>query len=162
MAEGLLLWRPRRCDSDLWLGVKVIPIWSSRTTLTAYWNEWAELDGRESCRRICTGAPSSETLDHVDPAVRTLSNNPCCVFDRIDARKLHYLRISLVKHGLVTMQSHCTRLKTGQQQHSILLLLKRFHINRSVFSDPDSAMWSYGCVSKRHAGLFDCNGSLGV
>lgn len=91
-----------------------------------------------------------------------LSNNPCCVFDRIDARKLHYLRISLVKHGLVTMQSHCTRLKTGQQQHSILLLLKRFHINRSVFSDPDSAMWSYGHVSKRHAGLFDCNGSLGV
>lgn len=53
-------------------------------------------------------------------------------FVRIDARKLHYLRISLVKHGLVTMQSHCTRLKTGQQQHSILLLLKRFHINRSV------------------------------
>uniref|UniRef100_H3CS41 Uncharacterized protein n=1 Tax=Tetraodon nigroviridis TaxID=99883 RepID=H3CS41_TETNG len=49
---------------------------------------------------------------------------------KIDARKLHYLRISLVKHGLVTMQSHCTRLKTGQQLHSILLLLKRFHINR--------------------------------
>ncbi|XP_029706384.1 general transcription factor 3C polypeptide 1 isoform X2 [Takifugu rubripes] len=49
---------------------------------------------------------------------------------KIDARKLHYLRISLVKHGLVTMQSHCTRVKTGQQQHSILLLLKRFHINR--------------------------------
>nr|XP_046226632.1 general transcription factor 3C polypeptide 1-like [Scatophagus argus] len=49
---------------------------------------------------------------------------------KIDARKLHYMRKSLVKHGLVTMQSHCTRLKSGQQQHSILLLLKRFHVNR--------------------------------
>ncbi|XP_041790222.1 general transcription factor 3C polypeptide 1 [Chelmon rostratus] len=52
-----------------------------------------------------------------------------CSF-KIDARKLHYMRKALVKHGLVSMQSHCTRLKSGQQQHSILLLLKRFHVNR--------------------------------
>lgn len=128
-------------------------------TLTACWNEWAELDGRESCRRICTGTPSSETLDYVDPAARTLSHRPCCLSDRIDARKLHYLRISLVKHGLVTMQSHCTRLKTGQQQHSILLLLKRFHINRSVFFLTQALECAHD-VPKRHLGLFDCNGSV--
>ncbi|XP_059189576.1 general transcription factor 3C polypeptide 1 [Centropristis striata] len=53
-----------------------------------------------------------------------------CSF-KIDARKLHYMRKSLIKYGLISMQSHCTRLKTtGQQQHSILLLLKRFHVNR--------------------------------
>ncbi|XP_070828041.1 general transcription factor 3C polypeptide 1 [Chaetodon trifascialis] len=52
-----------------------------------------------------------------------------CSF-KVDARKLHYMRKSLVKHGLVSMQSHCTQLKSGQQQHSILLLLKRFHVNR--------------------------------
>ncbi|XP_068606928.1 general transcription factor 3C polypeptide 1 [Brachionichthys hirsutus] len=49
---------------------------------------------------------------------------------KIDARKLFYMRKSLIRHGLITMQSYCTRLKTGQQQSSILLLLKRFHINR--------------------------------
>lgn len=47
------------------------------------------------------------------------------------------MRKSLVKHGLVSMQSHCTRLKSGQQQHSILLQLKRFHVNRCVYG-PDS------------------------
>ncbi|KAM9363755.1 general transcription factor 3C polypeptide 1 [Symphorus nematophorus] len=52
-----------------------------------------------------------------------------CSF-KIDARKLHYMRKSLVKHGLISMQSYCTRVKSGQQQHSILLLLKRFHVNR--------------------------------
>ncbi|XP_029367452.1 general transcription factor 3C polypeptide 1 [Echeneis naucrates] len=52
-----------------------------------------------------------------------------CAF-KTDARKLHYMRKSLVRHGLVTMQSHVTRLKSGQQQHSILLLLNRFHVNR--------------------------------
>uniref|UniRef100_A0A8D3BQY2 B-block binding subunit of TFIIIC domain-containing protein n=1 Tax=Scophthalmus maximus TaxID=52904 RepID=A0A8D3BQY2_SCOMX len=49
---------------------------------------------------------------------------------KTDARKLHYIRKSVVKHGLITMQSHVSRVKSGQQQHSILLLLKRFHINR--------------------------------
>ncbi|XP_076003891.1 general transcription factor 3C polypeptide 1 isoform X2 [Genypterus blacodes] len=52
----------------------------------------------------------------------------CCF--KTDARKFHYLRMSLVKHRLVTMQSRVLRLRSGQQQHSILLLLKRFHINR--------------------------------
>ncbi|XP_073327021.1 general transcription factor 3C polypeptide 1 isoform X3 [Pagrus major] len=52
-----------------------------------------------------------------------------CSF-KIDARKLHYMRKSLVKHGLISMQSHCTRVNSGQQQHSILLMLKRFHVNR--------------------------------
>ncbi|KAF7662374.1 hypothetical protein LDENG_00237400 [Lucifuga dentata] len=52
-----------------------------------------------------------------------------CSF-KTDARKFHYMRMSLVKHGLVTMQSHVLRLQSGQQQHSILLLLKRFHVNR--------------------------------
>ncbi|XP_040001751.1 general transcription factor 3C polypeptide 1 [Xiphias gladius] len=52
-----------------------------------------------------------------------------CSF-KTDARKLHYMRKSLVKHGLISMQSHVTRVRSGQQQHSILLLLKRFHVNR--------------------------------
>uniref|UniRef100_A0A8C4IB21 General transcription factor 3C polypeptide 1 n=1 Tax=Dicentrarchus labrax TaxID=13489 RepID=A0A8C4IB21_DICLA len=54
---------------------------------------------------------------------------------KIDARKLHYMRKSLVKHGLISMQSYATRLKSGQQQHSILLLLKRFHVNRRTKYD---------------------------
>ncbi|XP_070683568.1 general transcription factor 3C polypeptide 1 [Pempheris klunzingeri] len=57
-----------------------------------------------------------------------------CTFN-IDARKLHYMRKSLVKHGLISMQSHVTRLTSGQQQHSILLLLKRFHVNRRTKYD---------------------------
>ncbi|XP_068582952.1 general transcription factor 3C polypeptide 1 [Cebidichthys violaceus] len=57
-----------------------------------------------------------------------------CAF-KIDARKLHYMRKALVKHGLITMQSHVTRVNTGQQQHSILLLLKRFHVNRRTKYD---------------------------
>lgn len=68
MAESLLLWRPQRCDSGHWSGVKAIPIWSSRMTLTACWNEWAEHVGKGSCRRICTGTRLSETLDHTDPS----------------------------------------------------------------------------------------------
>ncbi|KAM7394584.1 hypothetical protein PAMP_021375 [Pampus punctatissimus] len=54
---------------------------------------------------------------------------------KIDARKLHYMRKSLVRHGLISMQSHVTRLNSGQQQHSILLLLKRFHVNRRTKYD---------------------------
>ncbi|XP_029009118.1 general transcription factor 3C polypeptide 1 [Betta splendens] len=49
---------------------------------------------------------------------------------KTDARKLHYMRKALVKHGLIRMQSHVTRLKSGNQQYSILLQLKRFHILR--------------------------------
>lgn len=49
---------------------------------------------------------------------------------RLDSGKIHYLRKSLDKNGLITMQSHVVRLPSGTQQHSILLLLKRFHIDR--------------------------------
>ncbi|XP_030595893.1 general transcription factor 3C polypeptide 1 [Archocentrus centrarchus] len=54
---------------------------------------------------------------------------------KVDARKFHYLRKSLIKHQLVTMQSYVRRLKSGQQQHSILLLLNRFHVNRRTKYD---------------------------
>ncbi|KAM8878595.1 general transcription factor 3C polypeptide 1 [Spinachia spinachia] len=54
---------------------------------------------------------------------------------KIDAGKLHYMRKVLVKHGLITMQSHITRANSGLQQHSILLLLKRFHVNRRTKYD---------------------------
>ncbi|XP_066516426.1 general transcription factor 3C polypeptide 1-like [Hoplias malabaricus] len=49
---------------------------------------------------------------------------------KMDARKLHYLRRSLDRNGLITMQSHVVRLPSGVRQHSILLLLKRFHVDR--------------------------------
>lgn len=42
------------------------------------------------------------------------------------------MRKALVSHGLIGMQSHCTRVISGQQQHSILLMLKRFYVNRCV------------------------------
>ncbi|XP_042341203.1 general transcription factor 3C polypeptide 1 [Plectropomus leopardus] len=54
---------------------------------------------------------------------------------KTDARKLHYMRKALVRHGLVSMQSHCMRMKSGQQQHSILLMLNRFHVNRRTKYD---------------------------
>ncbi|KAM4631775.1 general transcription factor 3C polypeptide 1 [Discoglossus pictus] len=49
---------------------------------------------------------------------------------KVDAGKIHYLRRVLDKNGLVTMQSHVIRLPNGTQQHSLLLLLKRFHKDR--------------------------------
>ncbi|XP_048869314.1 general transcription factor 3C polypeptide 1-like isoform X3 [Brienomyrus brachyistius] len=49
---------------------------------------------------------------------------------KTDAGKMHYMRKSLDKNGLITLQSHVTRLPNGGQQHSILLLLKRFHVDR--------------------------------
>uniref|UniRef100_A0A3B3CIT1 Ral transcription factor IIIC subunit 1 n=1 Tax=Oryzias melastigma TaxID=30732 RepID=A0A3B3CIT1_ORYME len=52
-----------------------------------------------------------------------------------DARKLHYLRKPLVKHDLITLQPFVKRLKSGQMQHTILLLLKRFHLNRRTKID---------------------------
>uniref|UniRef100_A0A3Q3AAB1 Ral transcription factor IIIC subunit 1 n=1 Tax=Kryptolebias marmoratus TaxID=37003 RepID=A0A3Q3AAB1_KRYMA len=89
-----------------------------------------------------------------DPDLK-LSSDSYCVLERVgrarwqgelqrdlhgglfnaDARKFHYFRKSLVKHDLITMQSYVKRLKTGQQQHSILLLLKRFHVNRRTKYD---------------------------
>uniref|UniRef100_A0A3Q2Q1G2 Uncharacterized protein n=1 Tax=Fundulus heteroclitus TaxID=8078 RepID=A0A3Q2Q1G2_FUNHE len=78
-----------------------------------------------------------------DPELK-LSNESYCVLERVGrgrwqgeiqnaCKLMHYLRKSLVKHELITMQSYVRRLKTGYQQHSILLLLKRFHFNRSVW-----------------------------
>lgn len=55
---------------------------------------------------------------------RDLHNGPF----KIDSRKIHYLRKSLVRHNLVTVQSHICRLTVGTQQHSCLLLLRKFHI----------------------------------
>lgn len=55
---------------------------------------------------------------------------------RLDSGKIHYLRKSLDKNGLITMQSHVIRLPTGGQQHSILLLLKRFHVDRCLLWIP--------------------------
>ncbi|KAI1896177.1 hypothetical protein AGOR_G00092120 [Albula goreensis] len=49
---------------------------------------------------------------------------------KTDAGKMHYLRKSLDKNGLITLQSHVVRLHNGSQQCSILLLLKRFHVDR--------------------------------
>ncbi|XP_038618303.1 general transcription factor 3C polypeptide 1 isoform X2 [Tachyglossus aculeatus] len=49
---------------------------------------------------------------------------------KVDAGKLHYHRKVLIKNRLITMQSHVIRLPTGAQQHSILLLLNRFHVDR--------------------------------
>lgn len=52
------------------------------------------------------------------------------LFYRVDAGKLHYHRKVLIQNGLISMQSHVIRLPSGIQQHSILLLLSRFHIDR--------------------------------
>ncbi|XP_045078682.1 general transcription factor 3C polypeptide 1 [Coregonus clupeaformis] len=52
-----------------------------------------------------------------------------CSF-KTDPRRMHYMRKSLKQNDLITMQSHVIRLASGAQQHSILLLLKRFHIDR--------------------------------
>ncbi|KAL8175231.1 UNVERIFIED_CONTAM: hypothetical protein K2H54_017056 [Gekko kuhli] len=49
---------------------------------------------------------------------------------KVDAGKLHYHRRVLDRNGLISMQSHVIRLPSGAQQHSILLLLTRFHIDR--------------------------------
>ncbi|CAH2306794.1 general transcription factor 3C polypeptide 1 [Pelobates cultripes] len=49
---------------------------------------------------------------------------------KVDAGKIHYLRRPLDKNALITMQSHVIKLSNGIQQHSLLLLLKKFHVDR--------------------------------
>lgn len=49
---------------------------------------------------------------------------------RMEAGKMHYLRRTLDRNGLITLQSYVARLPSGSQQHSLLLLLKRFHVDR--------------------------------
>ncbi|MCJ8748294.1 hypothetical protein PDJAM_G00163090 [Pangasius djambal] len=70
----------------------------------------------------------------IDSLIRTHTHTPQLTLQqahtRLDSGKIHYLRKSLEKNGLITMQSHVVRLPSGAQQHSILLLLKRFHIDR--------------------------------
>ncbi|KAE8579890.1 hypothetical protein XENTR_v10024224 [Xenopus tropicalis] len=65
---------------------------------------------------------------------------------KVDAGKIHYLRRALDRNGLITMQSHIIKLSNGTQQHSLLLLLKRFHIDRrnkyDMLSEKVSALLS--------------------
>lgn len=65
---------------------------------------------------------------------------------KVDARKLHYLRRLLDKNGLITMQTYVIKLPNGSQQHSLLLLLKRFHVDRrnkyDLYSERVSQMLS--------------------
>ncbi|XP_067859493.1 general transcription factor 3C polypeptide 1 isoform X2 [Heptranchias perlo] len=49
---------------------------------------------------------------------------------KVDARKMHYHRRVLDRNDLITLQSHVIRQPNGNQQYSILLLLKRFHVDR--------------------------------
>ncbi|XP_077427194.1 general transcription factor 3C polypeptide 1 [Vanacampus margaritifer] len=49
---------------------------------------------------------------------------------KVDSRKLHYIRKPLIRHSLVCAQACTRRRKSGQQQNSILLMLKCFHIIR--------------------------------
>ncbi|XP_072204819.1 general transcription factor 3C polypeptide 1 isoform X2 [Excalfactoria chinensis] len=53
-----------------------------------------------------------------------------CGAFKVDAGKIHYHRRVLDRNGLITMQSNVIRLPSGAQQHSILLLLTRFHVDR--------------------------------
>ncbi|XP_073716207.1 general transcription factor 3C polypeptide 1 isoform X4 [Misgurnus anguillicaudatus] len=54
---------------------------------------------------------------------------------RMDAGKMHYLRRKLDRNRMITIQSHVTRLLSGGQQHSLLLLLPRFHVDRRTKYD---------------------------
>ncbi|KAL3984422.1 KRAB domain-containing zinc finger protein [Sarotherodon galilaeus] len=71
----------------------------------------AEHDGKDSCRGIYMEALSRWMPESL------------------------YFRKSLMRYQLVTMQSYVRRMKTGQQQHSILLLLKCFHVNKRTKYD---------------------------
>ncbi|XP_075686174.1 general transcription factor 3C polypeptide 1 isoform X2 [Rhinoderma darwinii] len=65
---------------------------------------------------------------------------------KVDARKTHYLRRVLDKNDLITMQTYVIKLPNGIQQHSLLLLLKRFHVDRrnkyDLFTERVSQMLS--------------------
>ncbi|XP_043945407.1 general transcription factor 3C polypeptide 1 [Protopterus annectens] len=54
---------------------------------------------------------------------------------KVDAGKMHYHRRVLDANGLITLQSHVIRLPNGVQQYTILLLLKRFHVDRRTKYD---------------------------
>lgn len=108
-------------------------------SLSVCWRESDERAGKESCRVNYTDTPSSRFTAVADGSFWFLwlvvhgVVFVLFVFFRSDARRLHYVRKALVKHGLISMQSHVMRHVSGQQQHSILLLLNRFHVNRCVW-----------------------------
>ncbi|XP_061455573.1 general transcription factor 3C polypeptide 1 [Rhineura floridana] len=77
---------------------------------------------------------------------------------KVDAGKLHYHRKVLDRNGLITMQSHVIRLPTGVQQHSILLLLTRFHIDRR--SKYDILMEKLSSMLGRRPGHMEMLGSI--
>ncbi|OXB74520.1 UNVERIFIED_CONTAM: hypothetical protein H355_001902 [Colinus virginianus] len=74
-----------------------------------------------------------ERVDVTDQ-IRRKDLQPCCSYaeavEKVDAGKIHYHRRVLDRNGLITMQPHVIRLPSGAQQHSILLLLTRFHVDR--------------------------------
>ncbi|KAM9305566.1 general transcription factor 3C polypeptide 1 [Gastrophryne carolinensis] len=49
---------------------------------------------------------------------------------KVDAGKIHYLRRVLDRNDLITIQTRVIKLPNGTRQHSLLLLLKRFHVDR--------------------------------
>ncbi|XP_063790294.1 general transcription factor 3C polypeptide 1 isoform X2 [Pseudophryne corroboree] len=70
---------------------------------------------------------------------------------KVDAGKIHYLRRVLDRNGLITMQTHLIKLQNGAQQRSLLLLLKRFHVDRrnkyDMLTEKVSSMLS-GCENQ--------------
>ncbi|XP_073503906.1 general transcription factor 3C polypeptide 1 [Phyllobates terribilis] len=83
---------------------------------------------------------------------------------KVDAGKVHYLRRLLDKNGLITMQTYVIKLPSGSQQHSLLLLLKRFHVDRrnkyDLLSERVSQILSE-CPNKTET-LVNLRGELGV
>ncbi|KAJ6655987.1 hypothetical protein lerEdw1_004572 [Lerista edwardsae] len=77
---------------------------------------------------------------------------------KVDAGKLHYHRRVLDRNGLISMQSHVIRLPTGAQQHSILLLLTRFHVDRR--SKYDILMEKLSSLLSGRPGQMDTLGNI--
>ncbi|XP_074452839.1 general transcription factor 3C polypeptide 1 isoform X3 [Larus michahellis] len=89
------------------------------------------LDNKDGIQGSCQYF--KERLDITDQ-IRRKDLQPCYTYieavEKVDAGKIHYHRRVLDRNGLITMQSHVIRLPSGAQQHSILLLLTRFHVDR--------------------------------
>ncbi|XP_075755286.1 general transcription factor 3C polypeptide 1 isoform X1 [Pelodiscus sinensis] len=77
---------------------------------------------------------------------------------KVDAGKIHYHRRVLDRNGLISMQSHVIRLPSGTQQHSILLLLNRFHVDRR--SKYDILMEKLSSVLSTRPNKMDTLGNL--
>ncbi|XP_030338250.1 general transcription factor 3C polypeptide 1 isoform X4 [Strigops habroptila] len=89
------------------------------------------LDNKDGIQGSCQYF--KERVDITDQ-IRRKDLQPCYTYveaiEKVDAGKIHYHRRVLDRNGLITMQSHVIRLPSGAQQHSILLLLTRFHVDR--------------------------------